>query len=293
MALANDTVASARHAKGGFDVMFLFKSAAAVAAILVATAAHAAPLAACAGAIEAAGVQVVRVEKNGALILDDGRAVHAEALLLPAGAKDKAPEFLASQALNELSTLTHDHGITLTSRAPKEDRYGRVRAQVFLPDNNDDPWLQVALLRRGLARVSLAPDRRECASELYAAEAQARAAKNGLWSFPAYVTRTPDNLGRDTGTFQVVVGKVLKAIMKDGRAYLDFGPDWHTDFTVVVSLDDMKNFEAAGVDPRGYEGKTIRVRGFVQQLDGPEIEVAMPEAIEVVPDAPLKPAIGQ
>jgi micrococcal nuclease len=142
-------------------------------------------------------------------------------------------------------------------------------------------------------RVSLAPDRHECASELYAAEAAARAAKNGLWSFPAYAMRTPDTLAHDTGTFQVVEGKVLRADMKDGRAYLDFGPDWHTDFTVVVSPDDMKNFEAAGVDPRTYEGKTVRVRGWVQQLDGPEIEVAMPEAIEVVPDAPLKPALAQ
>jgi len=290
MALANGTADSAPR-QGGFDVMFQFRSAAVLAAILFAPAAQAGALPACAGAVEAAGVQVVRVEKNGALILDDGRAVHVESLLLPAGAKDKAPDFLAGQALNELSQLTHDHGVTLTSAIPKEDRYGRVRAQVFLPDNTDDPWLQVALLRRGLARVSLAPDRHECASELYAAEAAARAAKNGLWAFPAYVMRTPDTLGRDTGTFQVVEGKVLKATVKDGRAYLDFGPDWHTDFTVVVSPDDMKNFEAAGIDPRGYEGKRVRVRGWVQELDGPEIEVAMPEGIEVVPDAPLKPAL--
>ena len=270
------------------------RGAFALAAIFLAPAAgQAAPLPDCAGPIEAAAVQVVRVEKNGALILDDGRAVHVEGLLLPAGGKDKAPEFLASQALNELSALTHDHAVTLTSQAPKEDRYGRVRAQVFLPDNAQDPWLQVALLRRGLARVELAPDRHECASELFAAEAQARAAKNGLWSFPAYIMRTPDNLAHDTGTFQVVEGKVLKAAMKDGRAYLDFGPDWHTDFTVVVSPDDMKYFEATGVDPRTYEGKTVRVRGWVQELDGPEIEVAMPEAIEVVPDAPLKPALAQ
>jgi micrococcal nuclease len=263
----------------------------ALAAIFVASTAFASPLPSCAGAIEAAGVQVVRVEKNGALILDDGRAVHVEGLLLPAGGADKAPEFLVGQALNELSELSHDRGVTLAASIPKEDRYGRVRAQVFLPDNNDDPWLQVAMLRRGLARVSLAPDRHECASELYAAEAQGRAAKNGLWSFPAYAMRTPNTLAHDTGTFQVVEGKVLKATLKGGRAYLDFGLDWHTDFTVEISPDDMKNFEAAGVDPRTYEGKTVRVRGFVQQLDGPEIEAAMPEAIEVLPDAPLKPAI--
>lgn len=253
--------------------------------------AHAAPLPACAGAVEAAGVQVVRVEKNGALILDDGRAVHVEGLLLPAGARDHGPDFLSSQALNELSALTHAKGVTLTDTPPKEDRFGRVRAQVFLPDTADDSWIQIALLRRGLARVSLAPDRRECASALYAAEAAARAAKNGLWAAPAYAVRTPDNLARDTGTFQVVEGKVLHADMKDGRAYLDFGADWKTDFTVTISPDDMKTFRDVGVDPRSYEGQTVRVRGFVQQLDGPEIAVASPEAIEVLPD--MKPAMAQ
>src|ERR1700679_592469 len=264
----------------------------ALAVVFAVHPAFAAPLPACAGPVEAASVQVVRVEKNGALILDDGRAVHVEGLLLPAGARDRGPDFLASQALNELSTLTHGRGATLTDMPPKEDRYGRVRAQVFLPDETD-PWLQVAMLRRGLARVSLAPDRRECAHELYAAEAGARAAKNGLWASPAYAIRTPYDLARDTGTFQVVEGEVLAATMKDGRAYLDFGPDWRTDFTVSIAPDDMRTFETVGVDPRTYQGNTIRVRGFLQQLDGPEIEVASPEAIEVVADAPLKPALAR
>jgi hypothetical protein len=244
--------------------------------------AHAAPLPACAGGIEAAGVQVMRVEKNGALVLVDGRAVHLEGVLLPAGAKDRAPDYFAGQALNELSTLTHGRGVTLTAVPPKEDRYGRVRAQVFAPDNNDDFWIQAALLKRGLARVSIAPDRTECASELYAAEAAARAARYGIWSHAAYAVRTPDTVGRDVGTFQLVEGKVLTATLKDGRAFLDFGPDWKTDFTIAISPDDMKAFHTTGVDPRDYAGKTVRVRGFVQRLDGPEIEVAVPEDIEVV-----------
>src|ERR1700690_1200372 len=101
------------RAEGIFDHMAMIwthRGALALTAIFVAPVAFASPLPSCAGASEAAGVQVVRVEKKGALILDDGRAVHVEGLLLPAGGADKAPEFLAGQALNELSELSHDRG---------------------------------------------------------------------------------------------------------------------------------------------------------------------------------------
>ncbi|HEY2071804.1 MAG TPA: thermonuclease family protein [Rhizomicrobium sp.] len=255
------------------------------------SAASAAPLPACAGGIEAAGIQSIRIEKNGDLILADGRAVHAEGLMLPAGSADHAPEYFVGAALNQLSVITHGRGATLAVIPPKEDRFGRLRAQIFLPDLSDDFWLQAAMLRRGLARVSIAPDRRECASELYTVEAQARAARNGIWSNPAYAIRRPDaTLLRDVGTFQIVEGRVLTATLKDGRAYLDFGPDWKTDFTVAISPTDMRTFHTSGVDPRGYAGKNVRVRGYVQRLDGPEIEVAVPEDIEVLPDTQLKPS---
>ncbi len=261
---------------------FIRMGACALVLTIAADIAEAAPLPACAGAIEAVGVQVMRVEKNGALVLVDGRAVHPEGILMPAGAKARAPDYFSGQALNELSTLTHGRGVTLAVMLPKEDRYGRLRAQVFTTDDADDFWIQAALLKRGLARVSIAPDRVECASELYAAEAGARTAHYGIWSHAAYAVRTPDTVGRDIGTFQIVEGKVLTATLKDGRAFLDFGPDWKTDFTVSISPDDMKSFHTTGVDPRNYAGKTVRVRGFVQRVDGPEIEVAVPEDIEVV-----------
>jgi hypothetical protein len=264
----------------------------ALCAIACCSAAHAAPLVpSCAGNVEAANVQAVRVERNGAVIFDDGRAVHPEGILLPAaGHADHAPDVLVSQALGVMSNLVHDKLVTITAIPPKEDRYGRIRAQIFLPDNATDPWLQVALLKRGLARVSLAPDHRECAAQLLAAEAVARSAKLGLWAYPAYAVRSPDNLARDVGTFQVVEGKVVSANLRDGHGYLDFGSDWHSDFTAVISQDDMENFRAASVDPRGFAGKTVRVRGWVEERDGPQIEVSAPESIEIVPDLPLRPS---
>jgi len=227
-------------------------------------------------------VQVVRVEKNGDLVLADGRAVRAEGLLLPAGSADHAPAYLAQQAIVALDDLTRGRTVTLSVFVPKEDRYGRLRAQIFFPQAADEPWLQVAMLRRGFARVSIAPDRRECASQLYAAEADARRKHYGIWATEFYAVRTPQDLEGTLGTFQIVEGRVLSTGLKDGRAFLDFGTNWRKDFKVTIAPEDMKRFRDAGVDPRSYEGLTVRVRGFVDQLGGPEIAVASPAAIEVV-----------
>lgn len=255
-------------------------------ALLAVAAGCAAPaqagLAACAGPIEAKDVRVVRVERNGDLVFEDGRAAKLEGLLLPAGARDHAPAFLAQQAITEIDDLARGRTVSLSVFAPKEDRYGRLRAQVFFSQANDEPWLQIALLRRGFARVSIAPDRRECASELYAAEAEARRKRYGIWGSEFYAVRKPNELDGTVGTFQIVEGRVLSTGMKDGRAFLDFGTDWHRDFKVTVSPDDMKRFREVGVDPLAYRGLTVRVRGFVDTLGGPEMEAASPASIEVV-----------
>jgi micrococcal nuclease len=232
----------------------------------------------CAGTVEIGGAQLLRVERNGSVIFADGRAVHLEGIRLPGGGADRAPQNFADQALAVLTALAQAGPLALTAIPPKEDRYDRVRGQLF----NAKAWVQAELLARGLARVMIAPDRTECAAELFAVEAKARAARAGLWSNAAYAVRSPDALQRDAGTFQVVQGKVLNASLKNGRAYLNFGGDWKRDFTVTVDPEDMPNFRHTGVDPRAYVGQTIRVRGIVQWLNGPEIEVANPQSVEVV-----------
>jgi hypothetical protein len=254
--------------------------AALIAVVVMPAPAYAAQRPSCAGGVEIDSAQLLRVEKNGSVIFADGRAAHLEGIRLPGGVIDRAPQQFSDRALLVLASLARSSPLTLTAIPPKEDRYDRVRGQMF---GAGGAWVQLALLKRGLARVSIAPDRTECASELFAAEAQARAAHAGLWSAPAYAIRTPESVSPDIGTFQIVEGKVLNAGLKSGRAYLNFGGDWRGDFTVTVEPQDMVNFRNAGVDPRSYVGQTIRVRGIVQSLNGPEIEVANPQSVEVVP----------
>jgi hypothetical protein len=247
--------------------------------LLVPCAANASALPACAGGIEIQGEHLLRVEQNAAVIIDDGRALVLEGVRLPAGSRENAPGLYVDRAFTLLKSLVRHGPLTITALRPKEDRYGRVRGQLF---NGQGVWVQQALLRAGLARVAIAPDRTECAGDLYAAEAEGRAARAGLWADPAYAIRTPDSMANVAGTFQVVQGKVLTAELKNGRAYLNFGTDWHNDFTATIAPEDMDNFRRLGVDPRSYAGQTIRVRGLVRMHNGPEIEIANPQSVEVV-----------
>ena len=232
----------------------------------------------CAGDVEISDARIMRVEHNGVLVLTDGRALHLEGIRIPNAAQDRAPQALSDQATDALTALAKDQDLVARALWPKEDRYDRVRSQVFAQDGT---WLQLELLKRGLARVDIASDRSECAGELFAAEGAARGARLGIWAAPAYAIRTPDTVVADIGTFQIVEGRVLNAAVTDGRAYLNFGADWKTDFTVTISPDDMKTFRRMGVDPLVYQGKLVRVRGLVQSLNGPEIELADPRQAEV------------
>jgi len=258
----------------------------AILAGLSAAPASAGALPACLPPVEVAQAHVVRVEKNGVLVLTDGRAIKPEGLLLPGNDMNPAAGSFHDAAMAALGDLTINETAILHAQKPKEDRYGRLRAQIETTDR-DEPWLQVSMLRRGLARVSVAPDRPECANELYAAEAEARGAHRGIWSSRAYAVRAPESLrASDLGTFQIVEGQVMNASVRGGRGYLNFGRDWRNDFTVTIAPEDLKAFRAANIDPASYAGKHVRVRGWIERMNGFEIEAAMPEAIEILPEQP-------
>ena len=133
------------------------RGALALAGLCMAASAQAAPLPGCARHIEVSGAKIIRVERVGILVLADGRAVDLEGVVLPRGRRDHAPHFLALRAIDALREMAQGRRATLAVERPKEDRYGRLRAQVFFPHAASESWVQRALLRRGLARVNIAP----------------------------------------------------------------------------------------------------------------------------------------
>jgi len=246
-----------------------------LAGICFATPALAESLPACAGGVEIAGAKIMRVEKNGALILTDGRAVSLEGIRLVSA--DSGAPALANDALSVLRGLATARPLTLTAVPPKEDRYDRVRVQAF-----GDVWIQTELLRRGLARVDIAPDRSDCAADLYKAEKQARESRTGLWASPVFGIRRADAVPQsDEGSFQIVEGQVVNAASHDGRLFLDFNADYRRGFSATIAPEDHAAFRGTKPPVEDLEGHTIRLRGMVQDFGGkPEIAISNPAQIE-------------
>ncbi|HWC62101.1 MAG TPA: thermonuclease family protein [Rhizomicrobium sp.] len=230
------------------------------------------PVPSCAGPMEMTNVAVARVEKNGDLSLKDGRIAVLEGVRLPL--RDGAPPALAQEVLRSLRELT---ATPLTLAAPGEDRYQRLGIQAF-----GAGWLQAELLRRGLARVAIAPGRQDCAPELYKAEQEARDAKRGLWAYPAFAIRKAAAVPiSDTGTFQIVEGMLVNGARHDGRIFLDFSQDYRHGFSAIVAPEDVRLFRR--LKPESLAGRVIRLRGVIEEYDGKaEILLSNPGQIEFI-----------
>ena len=185
---------------------------------------------------------------------------------------------LARESRKALADMTLDRALTLHPGTRPTDRWGRTLAQLV---RDDGLWVQGEMLRLGWARVYTFPDNRQLAGDMLALEREARAARRGIWGHPYYAIVTPDRAGRVINTFQLVEGIVVDAAEVKGRVYLNFGPDWKTDFTVMVPARVRKTLARQGMDPAGFKGRTVRVRGWLKEYNGPVIEMTHPEQLEL------------
>jgi len=225
---------------------------------------------------------VVGIVDGDTVVLDDGRQVRLvgiQAPKLPLGRKGFVAWPLAEAARRAVADLIEGQTVRLAFGGVRMDRHHRVLAHLF---REDGLWVQGEMLRRGLARVYTFPDNRALAGAMYAEEGAAQAARAGIWSDPFYAVRRPDGLAREIGTFQVIEGRVLAATRSRERVYLNFGPDWRSDFTVAVAVRDLALFDAAGMTPTSLAGRLLRVRGWLREWNGPMIEATHPEQIELL-----------
>lgn len=238
-------------------------------------------------------LRATAVVDGDTLELEDGRRLRLagiEAAKPPPNTEPGRPWPLAEAATAALADLALGRDLTLRGEG-RTDRHGRLVAQVL---RDDGLWLQGALLARGLARVHTQPDTRALAREMLTAEAAARAGDLGIWRTRVYAVRPaadPDALARDRDSFQVVEGRVLRVTKAGSEAYLDFGEDWRSDVTVHIGRAPLREFAKAGIDPLSYEGRVVRVRGWVGLRSGPMIEATHPEQIERVDDARSTPSM--
>ena len=243
---------------------------------------------ACADLRMASGGVVVQVTDGDTVVLDSGlvvRLIGTQAPKLPLGREDFETWPLAPQAQSALEALALNKSVQLGYGGEEIDRYERALAHVFIETAEGPIWAQHAMVAQGLARVYSFPDNRKCLELLFAAEGRARLSGLGIWRDPYYSVRAanaPGDLLARAGHYELVEGRILLAEQRGGRVYLNFGRFWKEDFTALIEAPALRLFAAAGIDPLVLDGALVRVRGWVDDRDGPRIEITHPEQIEVL-----------
>ncbi|UYO01408.1 MAG: thermonuclease family protein [Devosia sp.] len=234
------------------------------------------------------GGVVVSVTDGDTVVLDSDlvvRLIGTQAPKLPLGRDDFPTWPLAPEAKAALESLLLGQTVRLGYGGEEMDRYGRALAHVFVEMPQGDIWAQLHMVGSGLARVYSFPDNRKCLDALMAAEAQARAERLGIWADPYYSVRAADDLttlADRAGQYELVEGRVLLSEKSGSRVYLNFGRYWKEDFTGVIEAPALRLFATAGLNPEDLAGALVRIRGWVDERDGPRIEITHPEQIEVL-----------
>jgi micrococcal nuclease len=242
---------------------------------------------ACEGLVDGVKGVVASVTDGDTVVLDSGvviRLIGMQAPKLPLGRDGFVAWPKAGEAKAALEAMALGRSVQLRHGGERVDRHGRMLGQLFVV-GDPELWVQGRMVGDGWARVYSFPDNRACLPQLLAAETQARLMKLGIWADPHYLVRRADrpaDVAARLGHYELVEGRVLLADEAQGRIYLNFGRSWKEDVTAVIERPAVKLFSLSGLDPLRLEGALVRIRGWVDDLDGPRIEITHPEQIEVL-----------
>lgn len=251
------------------------------------------PLAAAGCALEASAVRAVtHVIDAETLRLDDRSEVRLAGILAPRppdAAEDTSFWPPATEARAALEAMVAGRTVEIGFAGPRQDRYGRSVAHVFVVGQGRREWVQGALLAAGHARTFQLGDG-ACLEELLSHERLAFAAGRGLWASAAYQVRSAAAIGelmRYRHTLQLVEGEVVDVAEVRGRIYLNFGDSWRTDFTAGIERPRATGWPA---DLKALKGERVRVRGFIERRNGPYVDLQHPAQLEVLAATPEPPA---
>lgn len=170
------------------------------------------------------------------------------------------------------------------TRMAKKGRVTRMNHQIaHILTKKDNIWVQGLLLAHGLSRVQIAPSTPGMADQMFAIEKHARTAQLGLWGKDSpYLIHPPtiESLKEVKNEFIIVEGTVQKTSTVHNNVYLNFGDNWKTDFTVMITPAMRKKLAHQNIDVLGLANKKIRARGWLKEYNGPFIELGSPAHLE-------------
>lgn len=227
-------------------------------------------------------VVVAHVIDGDTFITEDGHHVRLIGINTPERAnKERAipAEPFSAEAKAFLKQLIEGKSLKLSYETLHTDRYKRLLAHAYLPNGS---WVNGQIIQAGMGHLYSFPDNREKIAALATLENKARQNKTGLWQHKKWEILDADHPLPDEsiGHFRVIEGRVLHTAKARGTVYLNFGPDWRTDFSVEIRPEDIPRFKADNINPQtAYKGQKVRIRGIIKPVNGWLVTATHPEQI--------------
>ncbi|MGY6627243.1 MAG: thermonuclease family protein [Oceanicaulis sp.] len=258
------------------------------------------------GVLTACGERAADAPEAPVLVRGAGEVASAHAFSIPAedGTETRvilagvatpraetAPE-AAALARARLEALLAEAGAGLSvvpaADGDSLDRYGRVQARAVFSRGAERVDVGGEMIADGWAVVWPRDGLNLPLDDFLTREADAREQARGAWGLGVFAVRDsdPDRLAQYLDSAQIVEGRVTSTgEARNGRVFLNFGADWRTDFTISASRSTRNRFEAAGIRLETLDGAVVRVRGWLQEENGPMITLTHPAQLDIL-DAP-------
>ena len=170
--------------------------------------------------------------------------------------------------------------LSLHAATHKPDRYGRIAVHAF----QNRTWIQGDLLQNGHGLAFGRVKTQDCLQALLQAEDLHRARHFEYWQKKGLELNAVDDkaLSGKTGQFVLIRGKVRSVGDRKRRLYLNFGENWAHDFTVSVSKSGADGFGESLERLKGRRGKTVLVRGTLEERQGPLVRIVDDIQIQII-----------
>lgn len=194
----------------------------------------------------------------------------------------------APKTQKRLTELTAGKNCTIyQTRNEKVGRINRMNQILgHFTCGKDDIWIQGTLLNEGLARVRTTPENDQLATMMLILESAARGRKQGLWSLPVNAPLPHDKADTRINSFEIVEGKIFATAQNRDAIFLNFTSDWKSDFSIGIPAKLRRDFSKSRIDLMSLKGKTVRVRGWMRNYNGPYIELDHAEQLEIISTTP-------
>lgn len=193
---------------------------------------------------------------------------------------DNPVEPFGEKARQRLRELLEGQAVTLLPDVDPYDRFGRTLAYVTLVNGAD---VGAILLKEGLAMVYFIPPNLARLESYEKLEGEARRKGLGIWSGEGGRLLEHHQAAQGMERVRVVRGQVMSVAERGNWIFLNFGPDYRTDFTVSIRKEEWESQFVPQVRAMPfYKGKQVEVRGRIHERNGPNIQVYHPYQVRIV-----------